>query len=329
MIKRSFKNDNRAQIFSLDVMMALIIITVVLGISADAMDMVSYKTQDYSSRISLERTTTDAADMLIKSPGSPDKWEDYEFSVDTVPGLAKKEEYGTIPNTLSFVKILKLKGSYNQLMYGNVLPYGVNSSMVIYPLDPSLSPITVMNNTVPEIASEVAVANRTVLCDFMHISAVVKMRGHKNQQWPGEPGLEGEVCPQINHNKHDSKTGGLEWACHYFNVTAGDLNSTDFYVITDPPSVTDSARWGIDRADAQVDCNEKFSNGPILVNNKITASIGNDTKAVLWFHILTKEDSKDSFDGYIIGVPKGMPLNQVKLDYLGPQLCFFVLKVWY
>jgi hypothetical protein len=329
MRKKGFKKEEKAQIFSLDVLLALIIITVILGISADAMDMVSYKAQDYSSRLSFERTATDAADMLIKSPGSPNKWEDYGISFDTVPGLAKKEEYGTVPNTLSLVKILKLKSSYNQLMYGNILPYGVNSSMIIYPLDPSLSPIVVMNNTVPESASEVAVANRTVLCDFMHISAVVKIRGHEDQEWLDELEFEGEICPQMDHNKHDSKTEDSGWACRHFNVTAGDLNSTDFYVITDPTYVTDSSRWGIDRADAQVDCNEKFSSGPILVTNKITASIGNDTKAVLWFHILTKEDSKDSFDSYIIGVPKGMPLNQVKLDYLGPQPCFFVLKVWY
>ena len=84
-MKISFKKDNKAQIFSLDVMIALIIITVILGISADAMDIVSYRAQDYSSRLSLEKTTTDAADMITKSPGSPDKWEDYGFSVYTVP----------------------------------------------------------------------------------------------------------------------------------------------------------------------------------------------------------------------------------------------------
>ena len=67
----------KGQAFSLDVMMALVIITVIIGVSANAMDMVSYKAQDYSSRFSLERATVDAADILIKSPGSPDEWEKY------------------------------------------------------------------------------------------------------------------------------------------------------------------------------------------------------------------------------------------------------------
>ena len=324
MKKRDFKKDNRAQIFSLDVLLALIIITVILGISADAMDMVSYKAQDYSSRLSLEKVTSDAADTLIKSSGSPDKWEEYEISGSTVPGLAKKEENRTVPNTLSFVKILKLKDNYAPLMYGNILPYGVRSSMAIYPIDPSLSPIIVMNDTVQEGACEVAVANRTVLCEFIHISAVIKIGRLKDQQWSEE----GEVCPHANHNQNNSKTGDSGWTCHHFNVTAGDLNSTDFYVVTDLATVADSAMWEIDRAETQVDCNWKFNKGPILVNDKIAAVMGNDTNAVLWFHVLNG-DSRDNFDSYVIGVPRGTPLDDVKLNYLGPQPCFFVLKVWY
>ena len=324
MKKRDFKKDKKAQIFSLDVLLALIIITVILGISADAMDMVSYKAQDYSSRLSLERITADAADTLIKSSGSPDKWEEYKIKGDTVPGLVKKEVDQAVPNTLSFVKILKLKDNYAPLMYGGLLPYCVDSSMVIYPMDLSLSPIIVMNDTVPESASEVAVANRTVLCEFMHISAVIKIGMHKDQQVSEEC----EVCPHADHNQNNLKTGDSGWTCHHFNVTAVDLNSTDFYVVTDPAYVADSARWGIDKVDIPWDCNEKFSSGPILVNDKIVGVMGNDTKAVLWFHVLNG-DSRDSFDIYILGVPRGTPLDDVKLSYLGPQPCFFVLKVWF
>ncbi len=326
---RKYFEDNEGQIFSLDVMLALIIVTVILGISADAMDMASYKAQDYSLRFSLERTTTDAADILIKSPGSPDEWENNGFNPDITPGLAKKEFLTgkIIPNTLSLVKILKLKANYNQLMYGKILPDGVNSSMILYPANPSLSPLVIKNDKVPASASEVAVVNRTVLCDFLYATAVVKINGHLN--YPLEQGFEWEICPHMNHNHSDLKSGYPGWACHHFNITAYDLNSTDFYVITNPVSATDSAEWGIDRADKQIDCKEKFSRYPIIVNDKIAAAMGNDTGAVLWFHILTKEDSPNSFDAYIAGVPKGTPVDQVRIDSLGPQPCFFVLQVWY
>lgn len=325
MRKKGFKKEEKAQIFSLDVLLALIVLTVILGISADAMDTVSYKSQDYASRLSLERTATDAADMLVKSSGSPDNWEHYEVNNNTIPGLAKKEACITVPNTLSIVKVLKLKSEYSRLMYGNVIPYSVNSSMVLYPLNPSLNPIIVANSTVPGVASEVVVANRTVLCDFVSISVAVRISGFKTHKLSGEHEFKGEVCPHTDHNQ---SAGNSRWACHHFNVTRSDLNSTDFYILTDPAEVADPAGWCIDRADDQINCTEKFGGGPALINDKISAVIGNDTEAVLWFHIV-KKDSENNFDGYIVGVPRGTALNDVKLSYLGPQPCFFVLKVWY
>lgn len=330
--------DNKGQVFSLDVMMALIIITVILGVSADAMDIVSYKAQDYSSRFSLERVTTDAADILIKSPGSPDDWENHNFSSDAVPGLAEKDvQSGKLtPNTLSYWKIAKLKNDYSNLIYGKILPDGSNSSMMIYPTNSSLSPLLIMNNKIPANASEVAVANRTVLCDFMYVNVVIGMNAHRNPAWPLEPGFEWEICPHSNltgdikHEQPDFKTGKPGWACHHFNITQKDLNSTDFYVITDPGSLSDnSARWIIDRPENMGYDERKFSSTPIIVNDKIAAVMGNDTETVLWFHILTNGDPKDSFDGYIVGVPKGAPIDQVNFNYLNPQPCFFVLQVWY
>lgn len=329
MEKRSFKYDSWGQVFSIDAMLALIIVTLILGVSADAMDIASYKAQEYSLRFSLERTTADAADMLIKSPGCPDKWENYKFSFGTVPGLAKKETGKVVSNTLSIKKISKLKNNYNMFMYGKILPYGVNSSMIIYPTNPSLSPLVIMNNTIPSSACEVAVANRTVLCDFMCMNVVIGMNAYHNPTLPAKQGLEWEICPQLDHKPPDFHTGKSGWICHHFNVTRDDLNSTDFYIITDPVSVANSAGWSIDRADAQVDCKEKFSNRPIHVNDKIEAAMGNDTKAVFWFHIFTSGNPRDSFDAYIVSVSKGTPLDQVKLEYLDPQPCFFVLQVWY
>ncbi len=328
MARKGIKKNSKGQIFSLDVMMALIIITVILGVSADAMDMASYNGQDYSLRFSLERTTVDAADILIKTPGSPDEWENYGFNHDTVPGLAKKENNRSIPNTLSLVKILKLKSNYNQLMRGKILPDGTKSNMILYPLNPSLKPLVIMETSLSN-ASEAAVANRTVLCDFVYAVTVVKIKGYSDHISPTERGFEWEVCPHIDHNPEGSKTGIQEWKCNHFNITADDLNSTDFYIITNPAIVANTANWGIDRVDNQFDCKEKFNNGPIIVNDKIKAVMGNNTKAVLWYHILAKEGSKNSFDAYIVGVLKGTPVDQIRLDYLGPQPCFFVLQVWY
>ncbi len=331
--------DKQGQAFSLDVMLALIIITVIIGVSADAMDITSYKMREYSARFSLERTTTDAADILIKTSGSPDNWEIYNLSflTDVTPGLAKINitTGRTVPNTLAFRKIDKLSRYYDDLMYGTFLPIGSNSSMIIYPINPNLEPITILNKTPSTNISDIAVANRTVLCEYMHLRVVIDLNVHRNPAWPVEPGFEWEICPHINltgnlkHEQPDLQVGKAGWACHHFNITRWDLDKYDFYVITDPANIGDnSARWIIDRPENPTDDRHKFDETPYLANDIIASVLGTDEAAELWFHVLTAGDPKRVFDAYLVSVPKGTPQDQVQLEYLNPQPCFFVLRVW-
>ncbi|MBI5680996.1 MAG: hypothetical protein HZC47_08890 [Methanobacterium sp.] len=329
--KRSFREDEGGQAFTIDVMVAFIIIVVVMGVSANAMDLVSFKAQDYSSRFSLDRITIDTADILIKSPGSPDEWEKHGCDLQVTPGLAKIDVQTNkiIPNTLSYKKISRLQEKYDQLMYGKILPNGVNSSLKIYPINNKLKTIIIEDNTPSASAAEIAVANRTVLCDFMYLNILVGMDTHYNPSKQTENCNEWDVCPHSDHKQPDFENRKPGWTCQYFNISINDLNTTDFYILTDPSSVANSAKWGIDKADAPVECGENFVSVPININNKIQSVMGNDTKAVLWFHILKGGDPKDSFNAYIVGVPKGTAPEQVNVDYLNPQPCYFVLQVWY
>jgi len=72
----------------MDVLLALIIITMVIGMSADALDIVSFKISDYSSGKSLDRIAIDAADILINTPGTPD-WENSNDTQFVTPGLQR------------------------------------------------------------------------------------------------------------------------------------------------------------------------------------------------------------------------------------------------
>lgn len=71
-LKMNFELSNdKGQVFTLDIMLALVLIAIIMGVSADTIDMASYKISGYTSRFSLERITNNAADMLVKTPGSP------------------------------------------------------------------------------------------------------------------------------------------------------------------------------------------------------------------------------------------------------------------
>jgi len=318
---KGFNYEYDGQALSLDLMLGFVIITVIIGISADAMDIASYKMQDYSSGTFLEKITTDAADILVKSSGSPENWETHNFDQDTVPGLAKRDpETGKpVPNTISINKINKLKENYGNMIYGQILPRGVNSSMMLYPSNDSFVPISIMNSTPPADVYEVAAVNRTVLLDFMHLKVVIYSITHKI--------ASGEECANPNH-KWDNSSGKPEWACKHFNITREELLSSDFYIITHG-NVVNSARWIIDKANGHNSTENSFAPAPILVNDKLTEILGNDSKANLWLHIRTAGTPGNSYDCYVVSVPKGTAADMVDIKYLDSGPWFFVLSVWY
>lgn len=68
------KRGAKAQLFTLDLLLALVPLTIALGMSASAMSGVSIQVEDYLSIYSNQRLASDAADVLVKAPGEPTDW---------------------------------------------------------------------------------------------------------------------------------------------------------------------------------------------------------------------------------------------------------------
>ncbi|MFQ5976279.1 MAG: hypothetical protein ACE5J5_08200, partial [Candidatus Hydrothermarchaeales archaeon] len=79
-------SKRRGQLFAIDLLLALVPLTIMLGMSANAFSGVALQVQDYANIYSLHRKTNDAADILIKSPGTPLNWS--STVPPTVSGLA-------------------------------------------------------------------------------------------------------------------------------------------------------------------------------------------------------------------------------------------------
>ena len=62
---------DRGQIFTFDMLLAMILIMLVTVSSGYALNVVNSQSSEYVSRYSLEREAQDIADALIKSPGIP------------------------------------------------------------------------------------------------------------------------------------------------------------------------------------------------------------------------------------------------------------------
>ncbi len=320
MNNRSFNEEYDGQALSLDLMLGFVLLTVIIGISADAMDIASYKMQDYSYRTTLDRLAVDAADILVKSPGSPGNWEKYGLDQATIPGLAEIDAQTgrTVPNTVSIAKINKLKENYNYLIYGRILPWGVNSSMIIYPSNNSFAPVSIMNNTPPVNVCDIVIANRTVILDFMHLKVAICNNTH-------EGNVSAVECANPDH-RSDNSSFKTEWKCNYFNLTRDELDSSDFYLITSGNINKDE--WVIGKANCQNSTMSQFTSNPTCLNDKIKELMGNNNKTLLWAHILAQGSSNNAYDYYIVTVPKGTSPDMVNINYLDTGPWFFVLSVW-
>ena len=86
--------DEKGIIFTTDALLALLIITMVIGISINQYDALNYQLQDFTGRQSLEKTVNDAADYLVKNTGSPKNWEKNTPNL-SLPGLAVADTAST------------------------------------------------------------------------------------------------------------------------------------------------------------------------------------------------------------------------------------------
>ncbi|HHY00435.1 MAG TPA: hypothetical protein GX531_03555 [Methanothermobacter sp.] len=334
MFDNSVIEEKRGMVFSTDLMMALIIITVVLGVSADAMDNVGSQIQDYCYANSLDRITTAAADMMIKDPGEPENWEELGNFDGVIPGLADADQLnkGVTQKTLSLQKIKCLKENYDELMKGKILPPYCDSSLTICPVDSSIEPVAM--GKVSTSASDIIVINRTVLCNFCNASIIVCMNPMNCNSNTPQPKQGEYICPHQdktgNHSHiwvdyHNKKSG---WTCHPFRVTQDMLNSGDFYLMTDPGYVTDnSAVWIIDSPENITKETNHFNSQPILLNDVIKDCIGSKSTCVLWLHVFSSGNTQKAFNTYLTVYPKGTSVETVKIQYLNPQPCYFIFKV--
>lgn len=323
--------DRNAQVFSIDMMLGLIIVTVILGISADSMNLASNKIQEHAYSSSMGRLVDDAADVLIETPGMPVNWEESVSNVDITPGLAK---YNTItrkgePNILSVKKIAQLQKRYDELVYGKILPEPFHSTLIIYPLNMKLKPLIVHEETVKNASSDIFIINRTILADFIDSKIVINLKNIINSGNTSE--IKGyDKCPHNDLNgtfKHDppEKNQNSFWICHYFKLSRIELDSNNFYIFTDP--YINSLEWIIDRNEQISNKSNNMNSQPIIVNDQLHYLMGEDEDAVCWLHVKVS-DNKYPFMVYLVSIPKDVPVDMVNVDNLNPIPCYFILKAW-
>jgi hypothetical protein len=336
MFSKDFSDKEGGQALSMDLLLAFVVFVVFLGISANAMDLVSSKMDEAAYVHSLQRITTENANILMNTPGDPENWEEGHHPLFMIkPGLAQMDyATGTVNKTLSMKKILKLAENYHELMDGKVLPFGLNSTLIVSPLDRSLETITVKNQEHPETARDILTINRTILCDFMIadvLTSIVSDQPSRTSTDLDQP----LFCPHCNltdnfqHNRQELASNKPGWKCKPFIITRNDINNADIYIMTDPPQILDeSACWIIDSTQNLTDSRDQFKSAPYRLNEKLSQLLGEKDNATIWLHVFSSGNSDEAFDVYLGRFSKNTPVEKVKIQYLSPQPCHFIFKVW-
>ena len=299
-----------------------------IGVSANTMGIVGDKILEYTSEQSIQRIAGDTADILIKTPGVPENWENYKYFNNITPGLADIDN-GTnkFGNILSMRKISALKK--NPELIKRLLPDGMDCSLVIYPTNNSLPVIEVISK-IPR-NGEVSVINRTVLYDYKLIDIYTNI---KPDNFSGNE--SGYICTHnyMNMDSHkipEFKNRKSGWFCSAFNIELEDVKSKDFYILTDPAVDGDldfPASWILDSPEKTSINPQNFTSNPVPINSIISELSDNRNREILVLHIFMGGDIKKTFKTYIVGVPRGTPVEDVRLNKIKPQPAHFIMKLW-
>lgn len=333
--------DDKGLVFTTDVLLAIIIVTISLGMMTNQLDIMNYQIQDFTLRGGLEQQVNDAADYLIKSPGSPSNWEN-QSSSSTLPGLAVMDRGYPVANFLHHKKISKLE-KYPNLLYNLVKTN--NYQLRITSIENGSDIVPPMGSTPPAVAKEIAVANRTVMLmpgetlfrmfDLTHINP-----GHPSNDtgylWYSKAGN-----PPIYVGPGNVTTALDENSSVY--ITQTDLDTYDFYILVESNSGVTSVNYGFTDGDAVVNLSwagvpfddksrqdaidaelkdiyggkgwqklSPLSTGTLLYMNPAIQEVldhGGGPDLKLWVQV--QSDPKDTFDLAFVKTYKGNQLQKI------------------
>jgi hypothetical protein len=250
--------DSKGFIFSMDLLLALVIVTVAIGIASDQYELLNYQMQDFTGRQSLDKTVNDAADYLVKSSGNPTSWETTSAGNTTLPGLSSLTTFGSNPNFLDPKKVSKLDTQAG-LLYNLVQTPNYDLKLVKTTNDNSWPTIIDIASPYPPTVSlanakEVAVANRTVVVLSNQTQFSINDLTHINPAFPGNN--TGNIWYNKSGQSYYVGPGNvttLQDGNSSFYVSAEDLQNFDYYITIDTNTGVNVVQYGFTDGDAVVD----------------------------------------------------------------------------
>lgn len=293
-------NDSRGQIFSLDLLFALIPLVLVLGMVASDMDDVMYLVQDTVFRGSTERVAADTVNTLLVTSGQPVTWE--QSANANVAGLAKYDynKRKSLEGTISAAKLFLLQDSDIQKLVGNDYKFYMNVTLKDGTLIDSFG-------TYNSSAYDIVRIERVALYEKLDVVSELKDATR-------DPGI-----PEVYSSPPDP-----------FPTNQYYLDTYDYWVLV--------VNRGYDSVTVEINNNvvvspnnfqghaTRYANFTIPINETTlmhqTNMMNNNVV------VRTPSNPHSEIDIYIIQAPRGMPQNQITLDAITPKECRVLFYLW-
>lgn len=296
----SIKRDSRGYMFSLDLLLALIPITIMLGMVAGDIDNMMYQVQDTVFRGSMDRVAFDTMNTLLETSGTPTNWE--ETGNPSVAGLAIYDPSdGPLEGTIDTNKLPSLTQNDVQNLVGK--NYGFFFKVT------SLS----TNKEIKSLGTYKSSALDTVRVERVALYSNLKIVSQAKDL------IRFTGTPRVYSNPPDP-----------FQTSKYYLQTYDYYVLL--------VNRGYDSVEVNINNERVFDPNDIRGDQDKYATLVKliDPKA-LYNETELQNNTVDvrgtskpgsSLDVYIVQVVKGTPKEDVKIDSVVPQKVKCELYIW-
>lgn len=306
--------DSRGYALSLDLLLALIPLTILLGVVAADMDNMFYQMEDTVFRGSNERVAADVLDTLLETSGDPYNWEQSNTTPKVV-GLARYDLSKQMPiqNVLSPYKVGAVKSSQIQSLLGN--EYGYFFSMSYLKTGTNVKNIS----STPTITSADSITAQDVV------------RIERNVLYS-----EFEIVSEGINIRATGKSNPVSSPPNTFMTNVAYNEAFDYWIYLESvgPTTVSSGWVTINGFDMVYPTD--FRSGTVLVvkqipivDDKGNLILKNESNLLPNSVVLMIEGSPtDKMNVYIIQVPKGTPESAVDPEGGKRQPCRVEFFVW-
>ena len=280
----------------IEIGLILIMLLVIFGVILNSYENSQQKILKEAEVNNMEKLTSEIIDNLINNPGVPNNWNEYSKGT---PGLAiVNEDNQTIPNSVSYAKLIALGNNYDKLVFKNLFDYQLHTSMELQPLESTISSVKIGEL---EDGENIFSITRLVKCDFYKNYVLKDFQ------------IQGTCNKQHDQTKH---------SCNYFKIFKGNLKNSDYYLLIDNTEKNDIS-YIIGSTRVVKDQYWKTAvTESIYLNNEI--EFYEDTSAVVFIHL-----DKPKPNALLVSVPKNFDKNLLEYDYFRTNECQFILTAWY